>query len=82
MDALHEVSSSQFAIHAGIGETYLVGGQTEDISNLEVVKKILAIMEKKEDFYVANLEELREALKTCKLNPMEKVMATNLLLEG
>ena len=37
-------------LHRGkAGETYLVGGQTEDISNLEVVKKILAIMEKKED---------------------------------
>jgi len=37
-------------LHSGkIGETYLVGGQTEDISNLEVIKKILSIMEKKED---------------------------------
>ena len=35
-------------LHRGkAGETYLVGGQTEDISNLEVVKKILAIMEKR-----------------------------------
>ncbi len=31
-----------------IGETYLVGGLTEDISNLEVVKKILTIMGKEE----------------------------------
>jgi dTDP-glucose 4,6-dehydratase len=28
------------------GETYCIGGMTEDISNLEVVKKILAIMDK------------------------------------
>lgn len=32
-----------------VGKTYLVGGQTEDISNLEVIKKILAIMGKGED---------------------------------
>lgn len=32
-----------------IGKTYLVGGQTEDISNLEVIKKILSIMGKSED---------------------------------
>lgn len=31
-----------------IGETYLVGGLTEDISNLEVIKKILKIMGKDE----------------------------------
>lgn len=31
-----------------IGETYLVGGMTEDIPNIEVVKKILNIMEKDE----------------------------------
>jgi len=29
-----------------IGRTYLVGGQTEDISNFEVVKKIIKIMDK------------------------------------
>jgi len=29
-----------------IGETYLVGGQTEDISNLEVIKKIVNFMQK------------------------------------
>lgn len=32
-----------------IGETYCVGGVTEDISNLEVIKKILKILEKNED---------------------------------
>jgi len=32
-----------------IGETYCLGGLTEDISNLEVVKKILKIMSKRED---------------------------------
>lgn len=31
------------------GETYCIGGLTEDISNLEVVKKILKIMKKDED---------------------------------
>jgi dTDP-glucose 4,6-dehydratase len=31
-----------------IGETYLVGGLTEDISNLEIIKKILKIMDKDE----------------------------------
>ncbi|MCX7956103.1 MAG: GDP-mannose 4,6-dehydratase, partial [Patescibacteria group bacterium] len=33
-----------------IGETYFIGGLTEDISNLEVIKKILKIMEKDESF--------------------------------
>lgn len=33
-----------------IGETYLIGGPTEDVSNLQLVKKILAIMGKKEDW--------------------------------
>jgi len=32
-----------------IGETYLVGGMTNDISNLDVIKKILKIMGKSED---------------------------------
>lgn len=32
-----------------IGETYLVGGLTEDIPNIEVIKKILKIMGKNED---------------------------------
>lgn len=32
-----------------VGETYCVGGQTHDINNLSVVKKILALMEKSED---------------------------------
>jgi dTDP-glucose 4,6-dehydratase len=31
-----------------IGETYLIGGMTNDISNLEVIKKILKIMDKQE----------------------------------
>ncbi|MBF8250306.1 MAG: rfbB, partial [Candidatus Levybacteria bacterium] len=33
-----------------VGETYLVGGMTDDISNLEVIKKILIIMGKDESF--------------------------------
>lgn len=33
-----------------VGETYLVGGMTKDISNLEVIKKILKIMGKDESF--------------------------------
>ena len=32
-----------------IGETYLIGGMTEDISNLDIVKKILKLMDKSED---------------------------------
>ena len=33
-----------------VGETYLVGGMTKDISNIEVIKKILKIMGKDESF--------------------------------
>lgn len=33
-----------------IGETYLIGGLTEDISNFEVIRKILKIMGKSESF--------------------------------
>ena len=33
-----------------VGETYLVGGQTENISNIDVIKKILKIMGKDESF--------------------------------
>ena len=33
-----------------IGETYLVGGMTDDVSNLEVIKRILKIMGKPESF--------------------------------
>lgn len=33
-----------------VGETYLVGGLTSDISNLEVIKKILKIMDKDDSF--------------------------------
>lgn len=33
-----------------VGETYLVGGMTQDISNLEVIKKILKIMGVSESF--------------------------------
>lgn len=33
-----------------VGETYLVGGMTQDISNLEVIKKILKIMGKETSF--------------------------------
>ena len=32
-----------------VGETYLVGGLTEDISNLEIVQKVLKLMGKNED---------------------------------
>ena len=32
-----------------IGETYLIGGMTEDISNLDIVKKIVKLMGKSED---------------------------------
>lgn len=32
-----------------IGETYLIGGMTEDISNLDIVKKIIKLMGKSED---------------------------------
>lgn len=36
-------------IHRGkIGETYFIGGLTEDVSNLELIKKILKIMDKDE----------------------------------
>lgn len=35
-----------------VGETYCVGGQTHDINNLTVVKKILALMGKSEDMIV------------------------------
>jgi len=32
-------------LHQGkVGETYLVGGQTEDVTNLEVIRRIIAIM--------------------------------------
>ena len=38
-------------IHKGnIGETYLVGGMTEEISNIDIVKKILKIMGKDESW--------------------------------
>lgn len=37
-------------LHKGkIGETYLIGGQTEDISNLDVVKRIIVLMGKSEE---------------------------------
>lgn len=32
-----------------IGETYVIGGMTEDIPNIEVVKKILKLLDKGED---------------------------------
>lgn len=35
--------------HGKVGETYCVGGQTHDINNLTVIKKILALMGKSED---------------------------------
>ncbi len=63
-------------LHRGkSGETYLVGGQTEDISNLEVIKKILEIMKKDEEMieyvkdrpghdrrYAINWGKIRETL--------------------
>lgn len=40
-----------FILHKGkVGETYFIGGLTNDISNLEVVKKILKIMGKGEEY--------------------------------
>lgn len=37
-------------VHKGkVGETYLVGGLTEDFSNLDIVRKVLVIMGKGED---------------------------------
>jgi dTDP-glucose 4,6-dehydratase len=39
-----------------IGKTYLIGGLTEDISNLEVVKKIIAVMNKNVDV-IENVKE-------------------------
>lgn len=37
-------------VHKGqIGKTYLIGGQTEDVSNLEVVKMIIRLMGKSEE---------------------------------
>jgi len=38
-------------LHKGkVGETYFIGGLTEDISNLEVIKKILKLMGKDESY--------------------------------
>jgi len=38
-------------LHKGrIGDTYLIGGLTDDISNIEVVKKILKLMDKDESY--------------------------------
>ncbi|MFA6524989.1 MAG: dTDP-glucose 4,6-dehydratase [Patescibacteria group bacterium] len=34
---------------AKIGETYLIGGLTEDVNNLELIKKVLSIMGKSDD---------------------------------
>ncbi|MCG2691469.1 GDP-mannose 4,6-dehydratase, partial [Microgenomates group bacterium] len=34
-----------------LGETYCLGGTTEDLSNLEIVKKIIKIMGKPEDSF-------------------------------
>ena len=63
-------------LHRGkVGETYLVGGLTEDISNLEVIKKIVSIMKKEENMieyvkdrpghdrrYAINSSKIRETL--------------------
>jgi len=55
-----------------IGETYCLGGLTEDISNLEVVKKILKIMSKREDLieYVKDIpgHDVRYAIDWSKAN--------------
>ena len=32
-----------------IGETYVIGGMTEDVSNLDIVKRIIKLMDKSED---------------------------------
>lgn len=38
-------------VHSGkIGETYCIGGMTEDINNLQITKKVLAIMGKDESY--------------------------------
>lgn len=60
-------------LHKGkIGETYFVGGLTEDISNLEVVKKILKIMGKDESYieFVADRpgHDRRYAIDWSKIN--------------
>lgn len=45
-------------IHQGkIGETYLIGGLTKDITNIELVKLILKIMEKDEEKYIEFVED-------------------------
>lgn len=37
-------------LHNGkVGETYLIGGQTEDVPNIEVVRRIIRLMNKSED---------------------------------
>jgi len=41
-----------------VGKTYLVGGNTQDISNIEVIKKILKIMGKDED----SIEHVKDRL--------------------
>lgn len=32
-----------------IGETYVIGGMTEEVSNLDIVKKIIKLMDRSED---------------------------------
>jgi dTDP-glucose 4,6-dehydratase len=45
------VSAIELILKKGkIGETYFIGGLTEDISNLEVIKKIIKLMGKNESF--------------------------------
>ena len=44
----HCRSIERVLIDGRVGETYLVGGTTEDISNIEVIRKILKIMGKDE----------------------------------
>ncbi len=45
-------------IHKGkVGETYLIGGLTKDITNLELVKLILKLMDKDEEDYIDFVED-------------------------
>ncbi len=45
-------------IHQGkIGETYLIGGLTKDITNIKLVKLILKLMEKNEKDYIEFVED-------------------------
>ena len=45
----HCVAIDLILHHGQNGKTYLIGGQKEEVSNLDVVKKIISIMGKSED---------------------------------